>query len=185
MTEGLLPLAKNRPKELQVVDFAFDIVAERLGIKHRRVGMFAWPNQKLAQSTGDGLIIQVTANQDSLVFHQAWLDLAWGITGTIFGRIPSHLQKQFRQYTTEELFRQMSDLFVYEGKVSAVLFELAELYWKTAIHLSLYDDSAKQVMDFEVAKHQQTRFQGLLITLPHEVAIGTEPIPITKLKIID
>lgn len=180
MTEGLLPLAKNRPKELQVVDFAFDITAERLGIKHRRAGMFAWPSLELARTAGDA-IFQVNLDPNFLlVLHQSWLDLAWGITGTILSRFPLNLQN-----SAGDLFDSISNLFIYEGKVEQVLFELAELYWTTGIHLASYDDNSIYALNSTVIKHKQLRFHGLLPHLDHEVAIGTKAIPVENLTLID
>ncbi len=175
LTEGLKPLVSNRPKELAVVDFAFDKIAERLGINYRRSGIFAWPDKKL-NVFGDTVILELIVDPElSVVIHQAWVDLAWGIVGTVFSRIGETKRGFVETATPEELFGMFRNVLVYEGRVGHVLFELARNYWSSAVTLAQYNTVSKEQMNRDVVGMIQ-RFPGLLPHLEHEVCLGVDII---------
>ena len=174
--EGLRPLAKNRPKELQVADHAFDLVAERLGITHRRKGLFAWPKE-----TNGAIEVEVDPEK-ALVLHQAWIDLAWGIVEGIFGRIPLDKQTEFRTMEPWELYNQMIGIRIPEGTVDDALRVLGEKYWRNGVLLKDYNKrTAKELTDAVIIMRR--KFGGLMLWLDHEVVLGTEIIPIERIQI--
>jgi len=181
LTEGLKPLVSNRPKELAVVDFAFDKIAERLGINYRRSGIFAWPDKKL-NVFGDTVILELIVDPElSVVMHQAWVDLAWGIVGTVFSRIGETKRGFVETATPEELFGMFRNVLVYEGRVGHVLFELAQRYWSSGVSLADYGDSTRGMLNQKVIE-VLPRFQGLLPHLDHEVCLGVGTIESDKIS---
>lgn len=179
LVEGLRPLTINRPRELQVVDHAFDAVAQRSGIPYKRKGIFAWPDKKkpIFEET---VVLEVDVDPDkTLVVHQAWLDLAWGMVEGVFARIRPQYKKTLDEKTAETMFEILRDAQIYEGRLDRVLFELGELYWTTGMPLLEVDMDAltQEVLDM------QRRFQGLLpyMAFP-EVALGMEVIPPERIR---
>ena len=187
MVEGLRPLAKNRPKELKVADSVFDIAARRLGVQHRRIGLFAWPNTEPA-ITDQSAIIEVDINAIiARVFHQAWIDLAWGMIEGIFARLlpgPMRNIESLIEHDIEKLFKEIKNIQVYEGFIGDVLLELAMLYWGTGIRLIDYNKETAQALNQKVIE-QQKRFQGLMPGLGHEVALGVEIIKPDRIRIVE
>ena len=119
LTDGLQPLAKNRPKELKIADIAFDIAARRLGIMHRRKGIFAWPTEEMAKggTTNQSTIIEIETNaQTALVLHQAWIDLAWGVLEGVVARLPParmHNIELLLADAENEVFKKIKKISVY------------------------------------------------------------------------
>ncbi len=180
MVDGLRPLAKNRPKELEIADVAFDIAANRLGIPQRRKGLFAWPTLEMAMGgfSNQTAIVEVeTHAQTSLVLHQAWIDLAWGMVEGIFARI----RPGFKELEADELLERMKIIRIYEGYFTDVLLELGKLYWTTGVLLADYNEEKAKLLNGPVTE-QMARFQGLMPGLGHEAALGVEIIEPKRIR---
>ncbi len=181
LKEGLKPLATNRTKEIEVVDHGFDLAAKELGLTPIRKGSFAWPNRPEVMFN-ESVVLEVAADPHAArVFHQAWMDLAWGIVGGVLGRIPQQHVARFRDMKPEDLFGEMRHIPVFEGLVGDVILRLGRRYYQTAVLLQEYNPEIAQLLSRRVAE-AQPRFPGLMPYLDHEVALGTDPISIERIR---
>lgn len=175
LKEGLNPLATNRTKEIEVVDHGFDLAAKELGLTPIRKGSFAWPNRPEV-IFNESVVLEVAADPHAArVFHQAWMDLAWGIVGGVLGRIPQQHVARFRDMKPEDLFGEMRNIPVFEGLVGDVILRLGRRYYQTALPLEEYAPETAQLLNSRVLE-AQIRFPGLMPYLDHEVALGLEPV---------
>ncbi|MDO8553982.1 MAG: hypothetical protein Q7S22_04195 [Candidatus Micrarchaeota archaeon] len=185
MVDGLKPLAKNRTREIQVVDLAFDIVAEAKGVRQRRTGIFAWHDKESTHSLHfDSAILEVAVDPcTALVLHQAWMDLAWGIVEGILVRVPSQHKDKINALSVNELFEQLIHVQIYEGTAGEVLSELGLLYWGSGVRLADYNVESAHALTDKVIQSQRL-FSGLMPGVNHEVALGVEPIPKERLALL-
>ncbi len=182
MAEGLRPLATNRTKEMQVIDFAFDHIAARLGIPFRRRGIFAWPERKEGMFQASVTLGLRVDPAHALVVHQAWVDLAWGITESVFARVRENKKQALQGMPAEELFDLFKHIILYEGPLGYVLFELAGLYWVTGLPLTQYAQN-KGTLNAAVTGAMH-KFPGLMPGLDHEVALEAEVILAEHLTVL-
>lgn len=185
MAEGLKPLAKNRPRGLQLADFAFDAVAGADGVTHRRTGVFAWPDRnKACLLHSDSAILEVTADsRTALVFHQAWIDLAWGIMETVLSAVNSGYKEWAAHANPRDVLDQLGQAQLSEGCLADVLSSLARSYWRSGVTLAEYNPESARAMTEQVIQ-QQARFSGLMPGLDHEVALGSETIPRERFELV-
>jgi len=177
LVEGLRPLGKNRTKEIQVVDHAFDLVAAELGIPYRRTGIFAWPERKLASGT----ILEVAVDPTRcIVLHQAWMDLAWGIMDNIAERIRNNQHPEAINLPAAQLFDLLRLAMLHEGRFDEVLFRLAANYWTTAQTLDQYDP---HLMNLAV-RAEMVRFPNLLPNLAHEVLLADAVVEKERIRLL-
>ncbi|MBI5224013.1 hypothetical protein HY990_06355 [Candidatus Micrarchaeota archaeon] len=182
LNEGLMPLATNRPRELAMVDVAFDKVATNLAVPWRRAGIFAWPDRK-PPIFGDSVILEVIVDPKKVpVLHTAYVDLSWGMVERVLNRVRPAYREKVDALSPQEALEFLGDAQIYEGRLRDVLAKLAEYYWKSSVLLSAYSDQNALALNLTVNSLQMTRFVGLLPNLDHEVALGMDTIEPTRIR---
>lgn len=175
LAEGLIAGASSeRGQDLQIADIVFDRVAEKLGIRFRRTGIFAWPSRERAQHQidiskkefGERPILELTIDpNDAIVAHQDFMSLAYNL-------VRLAIIRSIKQYTSSggspqkvEITSRISgqDLlslmeFVENDQylnilrreltgISELVSNIAGVYWNRAIPLLEYDEEAQRKLD--------------------------------------
>ncbi|GEM_PF-6276127 len=217
LAEGLIAGASpERGQDLQIADIMFDRVAEKLGIKFRRTGIFAWPSRERAQhqidiglkNFGERPILELTIDpNDAIVAHQDFMSLAYtsiwsaitksGMQYFSSGKSPHRLD-MVSKLSGENLLSVLEFvendpyLNILRRELTPILglvSNIAELYWKTAVPLSDYDEESQRKLDalvLEIFSRMPKEFKIIGINpLNHEVVIALERIPIEKIKLLE
>ena len=214
LAEGLLPMVSTeRGQDLQIVDIVFDRVAKRLGIVHRRTNLFAWLSRERAryqidlalEELGQRPILEVTIDpKDAIVAHQDYVSLAYtsvfrviSLTGMNYLRHGGDFDKltMLQELSGEDLIAllsisgQLRDPYLVNLAAQLVpllrrVETIGELYWRTAVPLTEYDEKTARELDdrTRIELSQIVINSGGIKELNHEAIINEDKIPSGKIR---
>ncbi len=210
MSEGLMPTKiYPRPDTLGIADLLLDYVAFCSSNQRSRREIFAFPNirkvekefAEMEQLFGPTAIIAINIEPEkAVVAHQSPIQIFTEKYDEMFERLIKEYLENGGRKSTVTKFQKLdpkkillklaypkASRFLPEDsakRLFATLMVLAMTYWETLIPLGEYNSKTAKEMNKKVVALQNV-FTVNSDCLDHEVLLGTETIPPSRIKVVN